>query len=116
MGDDNDEDKVWATPRTIEFRKSDKEYSRDLMSSFSFQVVDLKHPFGEVLVKDIKPRHLVNNKASLEDTRLSSKLEIEKDKGVYVGVGGNMEAHDKGDPLEDVWMEMSCLWSYRQGN
>lgn len=56
-----------------------------------------------------KSRGLSNNRACLKDTRLSGEIEIEKDKGVYVGVGdqSNQETDDEGDGLENVWMEMS---------
>lgn len=72
-------------------------------------------------MKNIEARDLVNNKACLEDIRFPSKLVIKKDKAknlidirhsckidikkgksVYVGVGGNREIRDKGDPLDDV--------------
>lgn len=74
----------------------------------------------------VQARDLLNNRAHLEDTRLFGKLEIKKDQarnlvdtrhscevkikkdeGVYVGVGGNQETDNEGDPLEDVWTEMS---------
>ncbi|CAN4107511.1 unnamed protein product [Withania somnifera] len=77
----------------------------------SFQGMPLKNAIIDFQFKDFLGRDYAETQISVEAVNLAGEAEIEKDKGVYVGVQEDDEIDDGAEQpdegLTDIWNEMS---------
>ncbi|XVF45340.1 hypothetical protein PTKIN_Ptkin02bG0198100 [Pterospermum kingtungense] len=115
LEDDSVGNDITSTASTVVVLDSDDEDNRNPRPLHPVQEIVLRKPSGMLLSRDIMVGESMENRIYREEkVSLTSEIDIEKDKGVYVGVEEDVEnqTETEDDGLGDIWQEMSMALEF----